>query len=209
MTLDSLRTTLTCWPSDQLFLSSTTSCNETLTTLAESFSLGDSPWAPCSNLVDNLVGATVPPQLDPLMPSMLYLEPMLSTPFGASGRFYSHSPFAPRQTASSVEKSITMKVILSQLLSYPGMMAKGGRLPPFIFPPCAAKGIEATNKCCAKGLHRCLSRPLAICSSLIQSFDARIPGNTSFIWRSIYAETARFNREVKSIRISRIFKGNS
>lgn len=95
---------------------------------------------------------------------------MGSTPFDLSQRFYSHSPFAPRQKASSIEKSITTRVILSQILSYPSMMAKGGCLPPFIFPPCAAEGIEATEKCCAKGLHRCLSRLLAICNSLIQSF---------------------------------------
>ncbi|KAK7454894.1 hypothetical protein Landi51_03103 [Colletotrichum acutatum] len=101
--------------------------------------------------------------------------------------FYQDKPLAPRIT-KTVATCFTARVLLGQILSYPKMMIKGGRMPPFIFPPCAIDGSESIAGCCGKELHQCLPEPLAICCNLVQSFYQRTPGSAAFVWRSIYSE---------------------
>ncbi|KXH57373.1 hypothetical protein CSAL01_12047 [Colletotrichum salicis] len=101
--------------------------------------------------------------------------------------FYQDKPLAPRIT-KTVATCFTARVLLGQILCYPTMMIKGGRLPPFIFPPCVIDGSASTTRCCGKELHQCLPEPLAICCNLVQSFDQRTPGSAAFVWRSIYSE---------------------
>ncbi|OHE97179.1 hypothetical protein CORC01_07433 [Colletotrichum orchidophilum] len=109
--------------------------------------------------------------------------------------FYQDKPLAPR-IPRSVATCFTAKVLLGQILSYPVMMIKGGRLPPFIFPPCVIEGSKSMAGCCDKEFHQCLPEPLAICCNLVQSFDQRTQGSADFVWKSIYSEVARLRREL-------------
>ncbi|KAK1719340.1 uncharacterized protein BDZ83DRAFT_585521 [Colletotrichum acutatum] len=111
--------------------------------------------------------------------------------------FYQDKPLAPRIT-KTVATCFTARVLLGQILSYPKMMIKGGRMPPFIFPPCAIDGSESIAGCCGKELHQCLPEPLAICCNLVQSFYQRTPGSAAFVWRSIYSEVGRIRQEHSS-----------
>ncbi|KAK1700771.1 hypothetical protein BDP55DRAFT_644118 [Colletotrichum godetiae] len=111
--------------------------------------------------------------------------------------FYQDKPLAPRIT-KTVATCFTARVLLGQILCYPIMMVKGGRLPPFIFPPCVIDGLASTTRCCGKELHQCLPEPLAICCNLVQSFDQRTPGSAAFVWRSIYSEVGKIRREHSS-----------
>jgi hypothetical protein len=101
-----------------------------------------------------------------------------------------------RQTNLPPECTITMNIILNQILSYPSMMIKGGQLPPFIFPRCAMEGEEAYRICSSKGFHQCLPKALAICCSILQSFEVKTPQCEGFLWESISREQARFQNEV-------------
>ncbi|KAG7054715.1 c6 finger domain-containing protein [Colletotrichum scovillei] len=111
--------------------------------------------------------------------------------------FYQDKPLVPRIT-KTVATCFTARVLLGQILSYPKMMIKGGRMPPFIFPPCAIDGSESIAGCCGKELHQCLPEPLAICCNLVQSFYQRTPGSAAFVWRSIYSEVGRIRQEHSS-----------
>lgn len=105
---------------------------------------------------------------------------------------------APR-LKKTVATCFSAKVLLGQLFSYPKMMATGTKLPPFIFPPCALDGLGPSADCHAiDGRHQCLPEALAICSSLVHSFETRTPGNASFVWKNIYTEVMRLNQEVSS-----------
>lgn len=115
--------------------------------------------------------------------------------------FYQDKPLAPRIT-KTVATCFTARVLLGQILSYPKMMIKGGRMPPFIFPPCAIDGSESIAGCCGKELHQCLPEPLAICCNLVQSFYQRTPGSAAFVWRSIYSEVGRIRQEVRDQHFS-------
>ncbi|CCF38522.1 hypothetical protein CH063_00288 [Colletotrichum higginsianum] len=108
--------------------------------------------------------------------------------------FYQDRPFALRPN-KVVAACFTVKVLMGQLLAYPKMMAKGGRLPPFIFPPCVVEGNALTTDCCSTGYHKCLPETLAICCNLVQSFEARTAGSASFVWKSIYKEVGRLQNE--------------
>lgn len=109
--------------------------------------------------------------------------------------FYDKAPLAPR-TSNTVATCFTARVLLGQLFTYPNMMGRGGKLPPFIFPPCAMDGLGPSAECCAPGYHQCLPEALAICSGLTRSFETRTSGNTSYLWKNIYSEVDRLTREV-------------
>ncbi|KAK1580399.1 uncharacterized protein LY79DRAFT_592208 [Colletotrichum navitas] len=111
--------------------------------------------------------------------------------------FYQMKPLAPRRN-NGVASCFTVTVLLGQLLAYPKMMAKGCRLPPFIFPPCCMEGYHLTAGPCGKEFHKCLPETLAICCSLVQSFETRTAGSTSFVWKSIYKEVERIQCEYTS-----------
>ncbi|KAK1479856.1 hypothetical protein CCUS01_00410 [Colletotrichum cuscutae] len=97
--------------------------------------------------------------------------------------FYQDKPLVPRIT-KTVATCFTARVLLGQILSYPKMMIKGGRMPPFVFSSCAIDGSESIAGCCGKELHQCLPEPLAICCNLVQSFYQRTPGSAAFVWRT-------------------------
>ncbi|KAF6839392.1 C6 finger domain-containing protein [Colletotrichum plurivorum] len=111
--------------------------------------------------------------------------------------FYNEAPFIPRPR-KAVTSRFTSKVLLGQILSYPAMLVRGGRLPPFIFPPCVLDGQVPPAECCALGYHRCLPEELAICCNLVQSFENRTPGSAAFVWRSVYKEVERLRQEYMS-----------
>ncbi|KAK1999244.1 hypothetical protein LX36DRAFT_574669 [Colletotrichum falcatum] len=111
--------------------------------------------------------------------------------------FYQIRPLAPRHS-NAMPSCFTVKVLLGQLLAYPKMMAQGGRLPPFIFPPCCMDGYRLPADPCGKEFHKCLPETLAISCSLVQSFESRTAGSASFVWKSIYAEVERIKREYTS-----------
>ena len=76
------------------------------------------------------------------------------------------------------------------LRSYPGMMcASDEGLPPFIHSKMKTPGY--LNNGLAP-----LSDPLAICSSIMQMYKARSPGNLHFIWKTIEMEVMRIGDEV-------------
>ncbi|TDZ71738.1 hypothetical protein CTRI78_v001961 [Colletotrichum trifolii] len=112
-------------------------------------------------------------------------------------RLYSNGPFGLR-ARKATPAYFTSKVLLGQLLAYPSMLAKGSRLPPFIFPRCVLEGMISVTDCSSRGYHQCLPEVLAICCSLVQSFEARTPGSTAFVWRTIYGEIYRIEREYRS-----------
>ncbi|KZL74714.1 C6 finger domain-containing protein [Colletotrichum tofieldiae] len=111
--------------------------------------------------------------------------------------FYQDRPLTPRRN-KGVASCFTVKVLLGQLLAYPKMMAKGGRLPPFIFPPCGVEGQNLPADSCGKEFHKCLPETLAICCNLVQSFETRTTGSASFVWKSIYKEVERLQQEYTS-----------
>lgn len=114
---------------------------------------------------------------------------------GGLGGFYNEAPLIPRPR-KSITSRFTSKVLLGQILCYPTMLVRGGRLPPFIFPPCVLDGQVPPAECCALGYHRCLPEELAICCNLVQSFENRTPGSTAFVWKSVYQEVERLRQEV-------------
>ncbi|PGH07397.1 hypothetical protein AJ79_06299 [Helicocarpus griseus UAMH5409] len=89
-------------------------------------------------------------------------------------------------------------VVVGQLTSFPKMMIQGERLPPFIRPPCYMHEDMAFD--CAKSRrHKCLSKELAICASLVEMFYSRTAQNAEFVWKTIYAEKDRLKREHESL----------
>ncbi|KAL0942783.1 C6 finger domain-containing protein [Colletotrichum truncatum] len=118
-------------------------------------------------------------------------------------KFYHRTPLFPR-VRKPLSTYLTAKVLLGQLLSYPAMMAKGGRLPPTIFPQCVINGTIPPSECSSQGYHQCLPEELAICSSLVQSFEARTPGSEAFVWANIYKEIERIRKESNSFGRDRL-----
>ncbi|OHW93791.1 sterigmatocystin biosynthesis regulatory protein, partial [Colletotrichum incanum] len=108
--------------------------------------------------------------------------------------FYQDRPLAPRRNKAAASR-LTVTILLGQLLAYPKMIAKGGRLPPFIFPPCGLEGQNLPTDSCGKEFHKCLPEALAICCNLVQSFETRTAGSASFVWKSIYKEVERLQHE--------------
>jgi hypothetical protein len=88
-------------------------------------------------------------------------------------------------------------IALGQLYSYPMMLIRGHRLPPFIHPQCTINE-ELAPACADSGSHQCLPQPLAICANMVQMFYSRTPATTDFVWETIYAEQARLHYEVRS-----------
>jgi hypothetical protein len=109
--------------------------------------------------------------------------------------YWAEKPLLPRR-AATWDKMMTMKVLVGQILNYPTMMIQGGRLPPFIYPPCAMDGIEAVQACTARGYHVCLPRILAISCSTIKAHAARTPASAAHVWKGIYDFIAEMRREV-------------
>lgn len=98
---------------------------------------------------------------------------------------------------STIEGYFSNTVFRGQIMSYPQMMSKGNRLPPFIFPRCMMGGPVAFD-CELQGVHQCLPEILAICSNMVQLFENRTPASSSFVWKTIYAEHERLRREVSN-----------
>lgn len=97
----------------------------------------------------------------------------------------------PRQR-TSVESSMTSKMILGHILTYPGMLVNGLNLPPFISPPCCGDEL----RCLQSGSHQCLLQPLVACASIIRMSQTESPENKAFIWRMIYTEQQKLLHEV-------------
>ncbi|VUC23968.1 unnamed protein product [Clonostachys rosea] len=94
-----------------------------------------------------------------------------------------------------VTDCVLSAVVMGQLTSFPKMMAKGDRLPPFIKPPCHLNE-ELAPECAARGQHQCLPKDLAICAGLIEMFQTRTAANKSYVWDMIYMEARRLRKEV-------------
>ncbi|KAK1491769.1 hypothetical protein CABS01_12093 [Colletotrichum abscissum] len=164
-----------------------------------------------SNLLSTEI-ATIPLDSDPILQrqllspnpfSLSFDSPQLrQTVLGGAGVPWQRSNsslFGPEDLGDlgvMEDTEYQARVLLGQILSYPKMMIKGGRMPPFIFPPCAIDGSESIVGCCGKELHQCLPEPLAICCNLVQSFYQRTPGSAAFVWRSIYSEVGRIRQEL-------------
>ncbi|KAK7211004.1 hypothetical protein V2G26_018182 [Clonostachys chloroleuca] len=85
-------------------------------------------------------------------------------------------------------------VVMGQLTSFPKMMARGDRLPPFIKPPCHLNE-ELAPGCAARGGHQCLPKNLAICAGLVEMFQTHSKANKSYVWDMIYMEARRLRKE--------------
>lgn len=92
----------------------------------------------------------------------------------------------------SVESSLTSKIMLGNILTYPEMLVNGLNLPPFISPPCCGDEIQ----CQQSGYHQCLLQPLVTCASIIRMSQTDIAENKAFIWRTIYIEQQKLLHEV-------------
>ncbi|CAH0055679.1 unnamed protein product [Clonostachys solani] len=85
-------------------------------------------------------------------------------------------------------------VVMGQLTSFPKMMTRGDRLPPFIKPPCHLNE-ELAPECAARGGHQCLPKNLAICAGLVEMFQTCTMANKSYVWDMIYMEARRLRKE--------------
>jgi hypothetical protein len=85
---------------------------------------------------------------------------------------------------------------ISTLRSYPGMLCgNDGTLPSFIHLQSRRSSWKSDFE--GVGNHVVApSGPLAICSSIMQMYMAKSPGNLAFIWRTIQAESQRIEDEV-------------
>lgn len=92
----------------------------------------------------------------------------------------------------SVESSLTSKIMLGNIFTYPGMLVNGLNLPPFISPPCCGDELE----CQQSGSHQCLLQPLVACKSVIRMSQTDSPENKAFIWRTIHTEQQKLLHEV-------------
>jgi hypothetical protein len=75
--------------------------------------------------------------------------------------------------------------------SYPKMMLRRTRLPPFIHPFSYQQSDTANPS---------LPEPLAICMSIAHMFAARTSESSKFLWRTIRTEQQRLTNEVRSSR---------
>jgi hypothetical protein len=105
------------------------------------------------------------------------------------------------QARRVLRHSALSRIALGQLASFPKMMIQGDRLPPFIFPPCHMHE-ELAFDCAKSRRHRCLPKELAICAGLVEMFYSRTPQNSEFVWKTIYAEKDRLQKEVSAIQVS-------
>lgn len=97
----------------------------------------------------------------------------------------------PRQR-TSVESSLTSKMVLGHILTYPEMLVNGLNLPPFISPPCCGDEL----RCLQLGSHQCLPQPLVACARIIRMSQTESPENKAFIWKMIYTEQQKLLHEV-------------
>ena len=86
------------------------------------------------------------------------------------------------------------QVVWGQVRAYP-KMSIDNQLPPFIYPSCVLED-KLPETCVANGVHQCLREPLAICVQLVRMFYGRTRASAGYVWKTIYAEQARLNREV-------------
>lgn len=100
----------------------------------------------------------------------------------------------PRRQHVNPNAFLSTTAMLGQLLSYPKMMM-GKTLPPFIHSRCATSD-ELREECASSSSHRCLSKTLSICSSLVQMFYSKTSANSEFVWKTIYTEHERLRHEV-------------
>ena len=108
-------------------------------------------------------------------------------------KFNSLSLLHPRVMAT-VDASLTAKLLVGQLLSYPYMLISGHKLPPFIHPPCALGSYQ--NDCRDDAPHSCLPESLSICYGLLHMFYKRTPRNWRYVWDQIYAHQRYLRIEV-------------
>ncbi|KAK2734369.1 C6 finger domain-containing protein [Colletotrichum kahawae] len=94
----------------------------------------------------------------------------------------------------NIESSMTSKMMLGDILTYPGMLINGLNLPPFISPPCCGDELQ----CQESGSHQCLPQPLVACASIIRMWQAASPDNKAFIWKTIYMEQQKLLHEHES-----------
>lgn len=130
----------------------------------------------------------------------------IPAPFtGGCPEDHEHSlPLIPRghgSTRSSLKRRqiltdcVLSVVVMGQLTSFPKMMIKGDRLPPFIKPPCHSNE-ELAPRCAIHGSHQCLSKVLAVCAGLVETFYSRTAANAEYVWKLIYGEANRLRKEV-------------
>ncbi|KAF4819513.1 hypothetical protein CGCSCA5_v004379 [Colletotrichum siamense] len=91
----------------------------------------------------------------------------------------------------SIESSMTSRMMLGDILTYPEMLINGLGLPPFISSPCCGDEL----KCQEAGSHQCLPQPLVACASIIRMWQSNSPNNRAFIWRTIYMEQQKLLHE--------------
>ncbi|KAF4851204.1 hypothetical protein CGCSCA4_v003596 [Colletotrichum siamense] len=91
----------------------------------------------------------------------------------------------------SIESSMTSRMMLGDILTYPEMLINGLGLPPFISSPCCGDEL----KCQEAGSHQCLPQPLVACASIIRMLQTNSPDNRAFIWRTIYMEQQKLLHE--------------
>ncbi|KAI3332230.1 hypothetical protein HD806DRAFT_519010 [Xylariaceae sp. AK1471] len=112
------------------------------------------------------------------------------------GRRYKH--FLALRWAPTTEKSLMTRVLSGQIESYPRMLIRGSRLPPFIYPQCVLNN-RLSHQCTAmNGSHQCLPEPLANCAVLTQMFYNRSSSNAQFVWKMIYDEQKRLYEQSHS-----------
>lgn len=92
----------------------------------------------------------------------------------------------------SIESSLTSKIMLGNILTYPELLVNGLNLPPFISPPCCGDELQ----CQQSGSHRCLLQPLVACASVIRMLQTGSSENKAFIWSTIYTEQQKLLHEV-------------
>ncbi|KAI0203579.1 hypothetical protein F4808DRAFT_24591 [Astrocystis sublimbata] len=153
------------------------------------------PWAPS------------PPPLSTVPKMDLHLigrlSPTLATPEDCQeegdritvvyGRRYEQ--FLRPRKETNLQRALMLRVLMGQVEDFPRRLIQGSRLPPFIHPQCALDD-RLPRECIAKnGSHQCFPEPLAICVSLTQLYFGRNGGNSSFVWKLIYAEQKRLYSE--------------
>ncbi|OKL57716.1 hypothetical protein UA08_07124 [Talaromyces atroroseus] len=109
----------------------------------------------------------------------------------------------PRRTFQArrvLRHSALSRIALGQLASFPKMMIQGDRLPPFICPPCHLHE-ELAFDCVKSRRHCCLPKELAICAGTVEMFYSRTAQNSEFVWKTIYAEIERLQKEHESFDI--------
>ena len=117
--------------------------------------------------------------------------------------------FVPLGTKTILEKrhlkagpcgsTLSRAYCMSTLKSYPGMLhGNNGTLPSFIHVR-SRPSLWKTNSQSVNNHVVALPEPLAICTSIMQMYIARSPGNVAFIWRTIQVESQRHEDEVSTV----------